>query len=98
MNTTMRNVIDAIIYFILFYVIQIASSLVFTLIMGDCTQSLVLGLGTAAVITILLFHFARFSPLRSSYIKSRLVSSSMDGAARIEPYRAPAVSEGTHTL
>ena len=67
----MRNVIDAIIYFILFYVIQIVSSLVFTLIMGDCTQSLVLGLGTTAVITILLFHFARFSPLRSSYIKSR---------------------------
>lgn len=71
MSTTLRNVIDAVIYLILFYVIQIVFSLTFTFALGNGAQSLTVGYGVSAVVTILVFYFAKFSPLDSSYIKSR---------------------------
>ncbi len=70
MNNTTRNSIDAIIYLILFYVIQIVFNIVFALTMGNDAQSVTLGFGASAVVTILLFHFAKFSPLGSFCTKS----------------------------
>ncbi len=71
MTPTLRNVIDAVIYLILFYVIQIVFNLVFTFALGNGAQSLTIGFGVSAVVTIMVFYIAKFSPLDCAYIKSR---------------------------
>ncbi len=70
MSTTTRNVIDAVIFLILFYLIQIVFSILAMLDSSNSPLSITLCYGASSVVTILLFYFAKFSPLSSTYIKS----------------------------
>ena len=71
MKPILRGITDTAIYIILFFMLQLLSTLVFNGICNDGTLAMVAGLGTSAILTILIFHFARFSPLGCGYIKTR---------------------------
>lgn len=71
MKTPFRGAVDAAVYLVAFFFLQIIPTVLFTLCLGDTTLILPLSTGVSAVLTILLFHFARFAPLGSAYIKTR---------------------------
>lgn len=71
MKTSFRGAVDAAVYLVAFFFLQIIPTVLFTLCLGDTTLILPLSTGVSAVLTILLFHFARFAPLGSGYIKTR---------------------------
>ena len=71
MKTSFRGAVDAAIYLVAFFFLQIVPTALFTICLGDTALILPLGMGVSAVLTIILFHFARFAPLGSGYIKTR---------------------------
>ncbi len=71
MKLILRNIVDIAIYLILFILLQVLSCLLFNRICTDSTLSTILGLGVSAVLTILTFHFLRFSPLGCGYVRTR---------------------------
>lgn len=71
MNKTVKAIIDSGLYLIIFILLQLLSTLVFGRIIRGQVLAITLGFGISAVLTIVIFHFACWSPLSCRYIATR---------------------------
>ncbi len=71
MKTSLRGPVDAAVCLVIFFVLQIVPTLLFSCFCVDSALSLPLSTGVSAVLTVIVFHFARLAPLGNGYIKTR---------------------------
>ena len=71
MKKTVLCVVDAAIYLIIFFLLQLVCTLLAVRICADGTVATVSGMAASTVLTIAVFHFARFSPLGVTFIRTR---------------------------